>query len=208
MPGISVRSCATTEKWRPLQCPRTPAGKACIGIEPVAAGLKPRIECRYRGNEDRDAPPPPPGQSLMTCPRIAGICRARAFDQAGSPAHLVGRQPARIAFFTDDPAASQPQHAIGHRGDGGVVRDDDRRRAELAVDARDKPPARPCRSRRRAPRWARRTAAPRAAWRWRARSRRAAARRRTAATGSGPAGAPSPTSASASSGVIGSRRCR
>ena len=42
-----------------------------------------------------------------------------------------------VALDARDAAVAEVDHAVGHAGDGGVVRDHDRRGAELAIDARD-----------------------------------------------------------------------
>jgi hypothetical protein len=47
----------------------------------------------------------------------------------------LGGDPLGGRSSTATTAVGEPHHPVGHRGDGRVVRDDHRRRAELAVDA-------------------------------------------------------------------------
>src|SRR5690606_5686509 len=52
-----------------------------------------------------------------------------------SPAQVPGREPPLVFAHLDDHAVAQPDHAMRHLGDDGVVGDDRRRRPELAVRA-------------------------------------------------------------------------
>src|SRR3954469_13008919 len=68
--------------------------------------------------------------------RSRSSLRSRAF-MAGSPGELRRLDLALVALDALDAAVAERHDAIRHAGDRGVVRDDDRRRADLFVDARD-----------------------------------------------------------------------
>ena len=55
-----------------------------------------------------------------------------------SPRQLARRALRRIAMHVHDLAVGNRNHAVGHVGDHGVVRDDGRRRAQFAVDPRNR----------------------------------------------------------------------
>src|SRR5690606_27821675 len=68
----------------------------------------------------------------------AGAGRAASWRRAPSPADLGGLDPALVDRLADQPPVGEAQDAVRDRLDRDVVRDDQRRRAELVVDVAER----------------------------------------------------------------------
>ena len=128
------------------------------------------------GNHERDGqhlgPEPPRSRNSL-----------RSSTRMGSPVQRGGGAARFVLVDSRDLTIREEQNAMRNVLNAGVMGDDQRRGAELRIDAQQRLDHPDAGLGIRARRSARRTAAPRAAWRWRARWRHAAARRPKAATG-------------------------
>ena len=136
-PGIAAMRGARRDGAR-LSDANTSAKRARL----VVRGARPlqRVEVRQVHDEHRHAGGDHRGdrQRLpLHLPQIAQQLAVERRDARGHPHHGSSATATFVVFALDagDAAVGEADDAVGHAGDGRVVRDDDRGGAELAVDA-------------------------------------------------------------------------